>query len=170
MLTLPAKTRRRKQPYVSLRSQLSRRNLRRVGILLYSELRNFIEQRGIEDAGPGFLRYLSIGANSDLDVEFGYFTGSLHPGAGPVRSGLLPGGLFISARWTGAYENLPDAEAMMAGWTSQCNIPLDATETPLGVNYGCRLAIFHVSPRHTEDETKLVTELAVLTRSADARA
>jgi effector-binding domain-containing protein len=169
MLTLPAKSRRRKQPYLSLRSQLPARNIKRAGIVFYTELRNFLAQKGINDSGPGFLRYLSVGKNGELDMEFGYFTERQHPGAGPVRSGQLPSGLFVSARWNGPYENLNEAEAMVTGWAHHSNIALDTTETDTGLDYGCRLAIFHVSPKHTEDLGALVTEIAILTRSADAR-
>lgn len=169
MLTLPAKTRRRKQPYLSLRSQLPARNIKRAGIVFYSELRNFMRDRGIDDGGPGFLRYLSIGKSGEMDMEFGYFTERLHAGAGPVRSGQLPSGAFVTARWNGPYENLNEAEAMVVGWATHSNLPLDTTETETGTNYGCRLAIFHVSPKHTEDHSALITEIAVLTRSPDSR-
>jgi effector-binding domain-containing protein len=168
MLTLPAKARRKKQPYLSLRSQLATRNLRRQATLFYSELREFIARRGIEDVGPAFMRYLSIGRDGDLDVEFGYFTSRLYAGAGPVRSGQLPPGVFLTAEWTGPYENFDEVQAMLVAWTQHNGVFIDVTETETGIAYACRLKIFHVSSRLTEDPKQLRTEFAFLTRPAEA--
>ncbi|MBX9458655.1 MAG: hypothetical protein KL863_22855 [Rhizobium sp.] len=168
MLTLPLKVRRKKQPYLSMRSQLSRRNLRRQATLFFAELRDFIASRGIDDAGPGFMRYLSIGRDGDMDMEFGYFTGRLHAGAGPVRSGVLPAGTFMTTEWTGPYEKLDEVSAMLPGWAEYTGVDLDARDMAGGIAYGCRLKIFHVSPRHVDDPSRYRTEIAVLVRSAEA--
>ena len=165
MLTLPAKLRRKKQPYLSIRSQLARRNLRRQAVLFFSELRDFMTARGVEDAGPGFMRYLSVDRNGELDMEFGYLTPRIHPGGGPVRSGVLPSGMFMTAEWTGPYEKLPEVNAMLPGWAQHAGIELDVTETAAAVVYGCRLEIYHVTPRHTENADQYRTEIAVMARS-----
>jgi hypothetical protein len=165
MLTLPAKLRRKKQPYLSIRSQLTRRNLRRQAILFFSELREFMTARGIEDSGPGFMRYLSID-NGELDMEFGYLTPRVYAGGGPVRSGMLPTGMFMTAEWTGPFEKLPEVNAMLPGWAQHSGVELDVTETETGIIYGCRLEIYHVTPRHTENPEDFRTEIAVMTRSS----
>lgn len=166
MLTLPAKLRRKKQPYLAIRSQLIRRNLRRQAVLFFSELREFMTTRGIEDAGPGFMRYLSIGRDGELDIEFGYLTTRLHAGGGPVRSAMLPSGTFMTAEWTGPYERLPEVNAMLPGWAQHSGVELDAIESDSGITYGCRLEIYHVTPRHTDDPEDFRTEIAVMTRSS----
>lgn len=165
MLSLPAKLRRKKQPYLSIRSQLSRRNLRRQAVLFFSELREFMAARGIEDAGPGFMRYLSTDADGELDMEFGYLTTRVHPGGGPVRSGILPSGMFMTAEWTGPHEKLPQVNAMLPGWAQHSGVELDVTETDAGITYACRLEIYHVTQRHTENSEHFRTEIAVMTRS-----
>jgi len=169
MLTLPAKLRRKKQPYLSIRSQLARRNLRRQAVLFFSEIRDFMGGKGIEDAGPGFMRYLSIGRDGELDMEFGYLTARVHAGGGPVRSGILPSGIFMTAEWTGPYEKLPEVNAMLPAWAQHTGVELDMTETDEGTVFGCRLEIYHISPRHTEDDANFRTEITILTRgSADS--
>jgi hypothetical protein len=165
MLTLPAKLRRKKQPYLSVRSQLSRRNLRRQAVLFYTELQQFMAARRIGDAGPGFMRYLSISREGELDMEFGYLTPRLYAGGGPVRSGILPSGMFMTAEWTGPYEKLPEVNAMLPAWAQHSGVGLDVAETDDGIVYGCRLEIYHVSPKHTDDPRRFRTEIAVLTRS-----
>lgn len=164
MLTLPAKKRRKKQPYLSIRSQLARRNLRRQAVLFFSEIREFMGSRGIEDAGPGFMRYLSIGRDGEIDMEFGYLTARVHAGGGPVRAGILPSGTFMTAEWTGPYEKLPEVNAMLPAWARHTGVELDMTETEEATIFGCRLEIYHISPRHTEDDANFRTEISILTR------
>lgn len=166
MLTLPARTRRKKQPYLSIRSQLTRRNLRRQATLFFSELRDFMAARAIEDIGPAFMRYFSIGSDGELDMEFGYFTTRLHAGGGPVRSGTLPPGIFLLTEWTGPYENIAEVNAMLLGWARHCGVELDATQADDDTVYGCRLEIFHVTPRHTDDPGRFRSEIAVMVRPA----
>jgi effector-binding domain-containing protein len=171
MLTLPVKRRRKKQPYLSIRSQLAPRNHRRQAMLFYSEIRDFMAARGIEDSGPGFMRYLSVGTDGELDIEFGYLTTRVHAGGGPVRSGILPSGMFMTAEWTGPFEKLPEINAMLPGWAQHSGVELDLVETDAGTSYACRLEIYHITPRHTDDPERFRTEIAVLTRpSSDVAA
>jgi effector-binding domain-containing protein len=166
MLTLPAKVRRKKQPYLYIRSRLSRRNLAKQAVLFYSELRDFVAARGITGVGPGFMRYLSVNRDGGLDMEFGYFTDRLHAGGGPVRSSMLPSGTFMSMMWTGPFEKLRDVNAMLNGWAEHNGIEWDMIETPEGVGYGCRIEIYHATQRHVPSPEQFRTEVAIMGRSA----
>jgi len=170
MLTLPAKTRRKKQPYLSIRAQLQRRNLERQARLFFTELREFITARAIDDAGPGFFRYLTIADSGELDMEFGYFTTRMHPGGGPFRSGVLPAGLFMTAEWMGPYERLTDIHAMLPGWAAENGVSWQMRRANGEVSYGCRLEIFHQSPRHVDNPSDYRTEIAILLDSGKADA
>ena len=164
MLTLPAKVRRKKQPCLYIRSRLSRRNLRKQAVLFFGELRDFIASHGITDAGPGFMRYLAVGREDELDMEFGYFTDRLHSGGGPVRAGMLPSGTFMSMEWTGPFEKLKDVNAMLNGWAEENGVEWDAVETRDGVEYGCRIEIFHVTQRHVSNPEHFRSEVAIMVR------
>ena len=170
MLTLPAKTRRKKQPYLSIRSQLQRRNLERQATLFFAELRGFIAKRAIEDMGPAFLRYLTIAGDGELDMEFGYFTSRMHPGGGPFRSGVLPAGLFMTAEWVGPYNRLTDIHAMLPGWAAENGVNWQMRQAEGEISYGCRLEIFHKTPRHVNDPMQYRTEIAILLDSGKAEA
>ena len=43
-------------------------------------------------------------------MEFGYLTSRVHAAGGPVRSGILPSGMFMTAEWTGPYERLVEVK------------------------------------------------------------
>lgn len=166
MLTLPAKVRRKKQPYLYIRSRLPRRNLRKQAVLFYGELRDFIAARGIVGTGPGFMRYISVQQDGELDIEFGYFTDRLHTGGGPVRAGTLPSGTFMSTQWTGPFEKVPDVNAMLNGWADHNGVEWEATQTSGSTSYACRIEIYHVTPRHVSDPEQFRTEIAIMVRSA----
>lgn len=164
MLTLPAKVRRKKQPYIYIRSRLSRRNLAKQAILFFGELRDFIAARGITGFGPGFIRYMAVDSKGGLDMEFGYFTDRLYSGGGPVRADMLPSGTFMSMEWTGPFEKLKDVNAMLNGWAVHNGVEWDTVETRDGVDYACRLEIFHVTQRHVSDPGQFRSEVAIMVR------
>ena len=157
MLTLPVKTRRKKQPYLSIRSRLSRRNIPRQAVVFYAELRDHMASRGIEDWGPAFMRYLVIGQDGELDMEFGYFTSRPHSGGGPVRSDFMPAGTFVTTQWTGPYDKLTDVNAMLSGWVAGNGSNWHMRPTDAGIAYGCRMEIFHLSIRHVADPAQYRT-------------
>ena len=166
MLTLPAKVRRKKQPYLFIKTRVSRRSLVKQATVYFGELREFIAARGIGGVGPAFMRYIAVEQNGELDVEFGYFTDRVHQGGGPVRAGILPSGTFMSTQWTGPFENVHDVNAMLNGWADHNSVAWDAAETPDGTRFGCRIEIFHVTPRHVSDPRQFRTEIAIMVRPA----
>lgn len=164
MLTLPAKARRKKQPYIYVRSRLSYRNLRKQAMVYFKELRQFAGLQGIAELGPSLIRYLSLGNDGVMELEFGCATARLYTGAGPIRSGILPSGTFISARWKGPFEYLFDVEAMINGWAERNGVDWAAVPSEDRVHYDCRLAVFHVTPLHVSDQAQFETEVAVMVR------
>lgn len=164
MLTLPVKKRRKKQPYLAVRSRLSGRQIRKQGMLFLPEVRKFMVERGIDATGPAFLRYHAIEASGEMDVEFGVFTDRLYAGSGPVRAGVLPAGSYVSVTWLGPYEALPDVDVMLMGWSQQKRMEWDTVSSEAGASFGCRISIFHKTPRVESDSTRFETEVAIRLR------
>lgn len=162
MLTLPAKNRRKKQPYLAIRSRLFKRQIPKQAQLFLPEVRKFMEDQGIVGAGPTFLRYNTINPTGEMDIEFGLFTEKLYPGSGPIRAGILPGGSFMSLKWTGHFNKLGDVNAMLMGWAKIQGIEWDCASTEAGLFFGCRIDIFHKSMRHESNPEKWETEVAVM--------
>ncbi|MBL0374389.1 hypothetical protein JJB09_20455 [Rhizobium sp. KVB221] len=166
MLTLPEKVRRKKQPYLAIRARLLQRQISKQARLYYPELRQYMQAQGIAETGHSFLRYNLVSQSSELELEFGYFTDKLHPGGGPMRGGMMPGGTFTSVTWRGDYSGLRDAHAMLTGWGSITGAEWDATHTDAGIQYGCRLAVFKKSMLEGLPPEDWITEIAVLHKSA----
>lgn len=165
MLSLPAKNRRKKQPYLAIRSRLSKRQIPKQAQLFLPEVRSFMEEQGIVVTGPSFFRYNMISANGEMDIEFGHFTDKLYSGGGPVRAGILPAGSFMSMTWIGHYNKLSDVNAMLMGWAKEKSIEWDSASTEGGIFFGCRIDIFHKSMRTEPNPERWETEVAIMLKS-----
>ena len=164
MMTLPAKTRRKKQPYVAIRSRLFRRQIEKQALLFLSEVRGYLEKQAIVVGAP-FLRFAPFDANGEGDMEFGFFTERQYGVPTPMRSGVLPGGSYMSAIWRGGYERLYDVNMMLLGWGKMTDTQWETAVLEQGGLQGCRLAIFHQTSRHMPDPQDWLTELAFLQKA-----
>jgi hypothetical protein len=164
MLSLPAKNRRKKQPYLAIRSRLSKRQISKQAQLFLPEVRNFMEEQGVPFTGPSFLRYNTISSTGEMDIEFGHFTDKLYSGSGPVRAGILPAGSFMSLTWIGHYNKLSDVDAMLMGWAEKKGVKWDCALTEAGLFFGCRIDIFHKSVRNEPNPERWETEIAIMLR------
>jgi hypothetical protein len=165
MLTLPVKNRRKKQPYLAIRSRLFAKQIPKQAQLFLPELRSFMKERGIKNVGPSFLRYNTIDAAGEMDVEFGFFTDKLYAGSGPIRAGILPGGSFMSVTWSGPYNKMTDVDAMLIGWGNIKGVPWDCVATEAGLFYGCRIEIHHASMLEDVTSGNWVTEAAIMVKA-----
>ena len=166
MLTLPTKIRRKKQPYLAIRSHLSRRQIEKQALLFMSEVRAYMEGQGIEDFGPAFIRFNAFDENGEGDMEFGFFTERQYSAPYPMRSGSLPGGTFTSTIWRGDYERLIEVNTMLLGWGCMTNVQWECAKIDSAGFNGCRLAIFHTTSRTEPDPKDWVTEMAILQKAA----
>jgi effector-binding domain-containing protein len=166
MMTLPERIRRKKQAYVAMRSRLGPRQLMTQAQILLGEVRTELSQLGIVDYGPAFFRYYGISSLGEMDIEFGYFTEKLLPANGRFRTAHMPAGRYVSATWTGPYDKLNDAHAMLRGWIGETGAPCDWRKSDSGVTFGCHLNIFHLSMLHEADPNKWITEIVYALRDA----
>ena len=65
----------------------------------------------------------------------------------------------MSSEWVGPYDKLAEVNAMWPAWVQYTGADLDINETDAGIDYACRLKIFHVSPRHTQNPAEFRTEI-----------
>ena len=166
MLTLPTKIRRKKQPYIAIRSRLSRRQLERQAIVFLTELRSYMVTNAFDVIGPAYFRFNAFEDNGEADMEFGFFTDKQYTVPYPMRSGLLPGGTFTTVTWQGEYSRLDDVNLVLLGWGAINKIAWEDAKIDGAGFEGCRLAIFHKTPRIEPNAENLLTELAILHKTA----
>ena len=63
---------RPEQPYMGIRTQVPMKGMFKVVAQLRKELSAWLKQRGVDVAGPPFLRYHVIDMAGEMDIEVGF--------------------------------------------------------------------------------------------------
>ncbi len=126
----------------------------------FDELFDAFARAGVEPDGIEFVKFNLIDMPS-LEIDVGMTTDANIPLTGRMVSGVLPGGRFISMTYTGAYDGLYDATAMLIGWAKETGVVWDVEETTDGDRFACRLEVHENNPSIEPDPSKLVTTLLI---------
>ena len=81
-------------------------------------LAEYLRQRGIQPAGPPFVRYHSFG-ETETDLEIGVPVVEPVDGEGVIAAGGLPGGPAVTTWHYGAHDTLGEAYARIEAWLSE---------------------------------------------------
>ena len=86
-------------------------------------------------------------------------------------AGQLPAGRYAHTIFTGAYDGLYDANAVLIGWARERGIAWDVREDQDGDHFACRLEIYSIGPDTEPDPARWQTEVAIrLAEPASGRA
>ncbi|RYD69298.1 MAG: AraC family transcriptional regulator [Verrucomicrobiaceae bacterium] len=124
----------------------------------FDELWEAFAQARIEPDGLEFIKFNLVNMPS-LEIEAGMTTNAPIPLSGRLVEGVLPAGQYVSMTYTGSYDGLYDATAMLVGWAKEKGLKWDATETAEGEVFTCRLEVHVNNPSIESDPSKLVTTL-----------
>ncbi len=124
----------------------------------FEELFKAFEEAGVTPDGMEFTRYNRIDM-PNLEIEVGITTDAVLPMSGRLVTGELPGGRYVSMTYTGPYDGLMDATAMLVGWAKERGIRWDVEHTEAGDIFACRLEVHQNNPSIEPDPDKLVTTL-----------
>jgi effector-binding domain-containing protein len=126
----------------------------------FDELFDAFASAGVEPDGTEFVKFNLINMPS-LEIDVGMTTDANIPLTGRMVSGVLPGGSFISMTYTGSYDGLYDATAMLIGWAKETGVEWDVEKTPDGDRFACRLEVHENNPSIEPDPLKLVTTILI---------
>jgi effector-binding domain-containing protein len=156
--TEPSIVERAAQPYVAVQRVVTLEEMATVPDQIPG-LFEWLGARGGVPARPPFLRYLVIDMERALGVEAGVPTTAGVPGDEPVVSGTLPAGRYVTVTHTGHPQELLDVTANLLAWAEERQLAWDATDTPEGMKWGCRLEVFLSDPREIPDWSAFETQL-----------
>jgi len=129
--------------------------------ILLKALRGWVNQHGLAEQGPYFLRYHTIDMAGDMDIEVGFVVKKPQAADGQVQPGVLPAGRY--AHLTYSRYALRGNQALSI-WAHDNNIALDKHITPAGDAFACRyeayLTDYRVEPRKTKWQVDLAIKLA----------
>lgn len=129
--------------------------------VLLKALREWVDQHGLAEQGPYFLRYYCIDMAGDMDIEVGFVVKKPQTAEGRVQPGVMPAGRY--AHLTYSRYALRGNQALSI-WAKDNHIALDRRNTPAGESFGCRyeayLTDYRTEPRKTKWQVDLAIRLA----------
>jgi effector-binding domain-containing protein len=155
----PRVVERAAQPYVAIARSVTMRTIPEAADRI-PEVFGWLAARGIEAAGPPFLRFDVIDACRGLEVEAGVPVAAAPDGDDAVRPGVLPAGRYATVVHIGHPDELIGVTANLLDWTAAQGIRWDMAETEAGQRWGCRLEIYRTNPAEVPDPARWETELA----------
>ena len=157
MLTMPEMVERGPQRYVAVRLPVVIPFAEEVDPA-FDELFDAFAQAGVKPDGVEFIKFNLIDMPR-LEIEAGITTDASIPLSGRLVKGVLPAGRYIRATYTGPYEGLYDATAMLVGWAKEKGLIWDSSSTEAGELFACRLEVHDNNPSIEPDPGNLVTTL-----------
>jgi effector-binding domain-containing protein len=126
----------------------------------FPELFGWLGEHGIEPVGPPLIRYHVIDMEADLEIEFGVPVAAAVPDDGRVRTGVVPGGRFVTLLHTGPYDGLIGANAALQDWSGRQGISLQSSDH--GRQWRARVEHYLTDPAAEPDTARWQTEVAYL--------
>jgi effector-binding domain-containing protein len=147
------------QPYAAIHGTVTMQTIPAIADRI-TEVFGWLAGRGIDPAGPPFLRYDLIDMERQLVIEAGVPVASEVSGDGAVQPGVLPAGRYAVYTHVGPFDQLIPAVRYLLDWAAERGLAWDMTQTPEGDRWGCRLEIYGTNPAEEPDPAKWETELA----------
>jgi effector-binding domain-containing protein len=152
---------RPEMPYLGIRTQTPMKGMFQVVAKLHKELSTWFAKRGMEPAGPAFLRYYVIDMAGEMDIEVGMPASPALPGDGRVTPSVLPAGRYASVVYVG---NGLTGNKTLLEWAKANGITWDRWNDPKGDAFRCRYETFltdiKVEPRKTKWEIEVAIKMA----------
>lgn len=161
-LSIPQVVERPAAPFVAYRIGGQMRELPNFAPPHIDRLANWIGERAIAGAGPMFFRYRRFGGDGSVSLDVGALTEIPQAGGDGVEAGELPAGRYALATYTGPYDRLYDAMAMLNGWITGRGLKTAGRENADGSEVDCQTEIYRVSPVDVADPAKYETDLLIL--------
>jgi effector-binding domain-containing protein len=160
MTTSPRIVERSEQPYVAIRSVISREDIGAAAGKLFGEVFGWLHGHGLSPAGAPFFRYGSVDMERGLDIEFGVPIATEVKGDGRVLADVLPAGRYALLLHRGPYDQLYDANATLGKWIEEHGLKVEVRPSPTGDRFGCWLEVYLTDPGVERDPEKWETEVA----------
>jgi len=158
MIGEPRIDERSEKLYMGIRTIAPFRGMFAVVDHLAKELRKWVNEHGIAEEGPFFLRYHVIDMNGPMDIELGFMVATHLPGDGRVQPGVLPAGRYAGLIYTGS--GLAGNKALL-NWAKAQGLTWDRWNVPEGDAFRCRYEAYLTDYRREHRKSRWEIELAI---------
>lgn len=99
-----------------------------------------------------------------LVIQFGFLTPTPVTGTDRVKPGVLPAGKYVTATYTGHYDNVERATGEVIDWAQANGVEWDSTPEDRGERFVSRFEIYPNGPDDEPDPNRWITEIWIKTR------
>ena len=149
---------RSEQPYMGIRKQVPMKGMFQVVDKQIKELFKWVNQAGIQPAGPPFLRYHVIDMAGEMDIEVGIPVAAALPGDEVVSAGVLPAGRYASLVYSG---NGLTGNKTLIEWARANGLAWDRWDDEKGDAFRSRYESYLTDPKVEPRKTKWEIEVAI---------
>lgn len=146
------------QPFVGVTRTVTMATLSQVADEI-PRLMAWLGERGLEPAGPPFLRYLVIDMAADMVMQAGVPVTGPVTGTGDVSPDVLPGGRYAATTHTGSFDGLYGATVRLLGWAGGQGLHFDKVPSGRGEAWASRVEWYETNPAEEPDPHRWVTRL-----------
>jgi DNA gyrase inhibitor GyrI len=126
----------------------------------FGKLHEWMTSHGVAP-GLHFFRYRRFGNDGDVELDVGNAIAVTVDASDGVTADPIPAGRYAFATYTGPYDRLYDAFAMLNGWISARGLKADARSGPDGQHMACQIEFYRISPRDTPDPARHETDILI---------
>ncbi len=112
-MTEPMIEQRPKQHYAGIRTRVRASKFSTKFPAFADEIFRWLDGRGIEPAGPLFMRYHIINMGNLMDVEVGVPVAAPIQGNGRIEPGIIPAGRYAALTYTGVKHGIAGNAALL---------------------------------------------------------
>jgi effector-binding domain-containing protein len=162
MLSEPKIERRDERYYLAIPKTVHMHDIPEILPPLIPEVKEWMNSRGIEAAGPDFFLYKSMNDNGYLDCEAGFTVGQSVQGDGHVTAGIFPAGNYASIIYTGDFKDMMQAHVALDKWVKEQGIKEKVQTEGSLTRWGGRTEFYLVDPEFEPNPDKWQTEIVFL--------
>jgi effector-binding domain-containing protein len=151
------------QPYVAVEESVPMNGLAGAVDRGFGTVFGWLAAHDIEPTGAPLVRYLEVDMAAGLVVQLCLPVSTDIAADGPVRSGVLPAGDYVTLLYLGPYDGLVEANAQVLSWGSDQGLQWAMD----GDRWRGRIEQYLTDPRAEPDPATWQTEVAYLIEPAD---
>ena len=149
---------RAETPTIGIRVRTPMKGMSKEVGKLFKELSAWVQQQGVEPAGPPFLRYHVIDMAGEMEIEVGVPVAKALPGDGRVCPGMIPAGRYASLVYSGS--GLAGNKALIE-WARANGVAWDRWDDPKGDAFRARYESYLTDPKTEPRKTRWEIEVAI---------
>jgi effector-binding domain-containing protein len=162
LMTDPTIETRAEQPYVGITRRASMQAFGSVIPPLLGQVFAWLNESGIEPAGPPFFRYQVIDMSNEMEIVAGVPIREPVAGDDEIEPGAIAAGRYVTTLHTGHPQELMEATGRLLEWAAAHDVTWSMHPESDGEHWDGRFEFYFDSPDDEPDMAKWRTELAFL--------